>query len=136
MSILVAAALTGAAAAVPLIVPANVTAPTTGPAVGHAGGMAMSGGSGMRMGGAHDWNGGTGEIPTMEDALTKLQRRSTITIGTDAQFNPANGVRSGKGTFEDPFVISGWYVDTILVHDTTKAFEVKDDYVGTILIVD
>ena len=35
-----------------------------------------------------------------------------------------------------PFVISGWYVDTVLIHDTTKAFEIKDNYVSNILVLD
>lgn len=86
--------------------------------------------------GAHDWHGGAGQVPTLADALLKLERRDSIVIQGDKAFNPANGVRSGSGTFEDPFVISGWYVDTILVKDTTKAFEIKDDYVGTILVLD
>jgi hypothetical protein len=86
------------------------------------------------MGGPHDWHGGTGTIPTLADALTKLERRSAIVIGSDKAFNPANGVRGGSGTFADPYQITGWYVDTILVKDTTKAFEIKDSYVGNLIL--
>lgn len=87
-------------------------------------------------GGAHDWSGGKGTIPDLATALTTLERRSTITIRGDEGFNPANGVRSGRGTFDDPFVISGWYVDTVLIADTSKAFEFKENYVARILILD
>jgi hypothetical protein len=99
-------------------------------------GMAM-GGRGMSMGGgAHDWHGGTGTIPSALDGLTKLERRQTIVIGNDSQFNPANGVRSGHGTFDDPYVISGWDVDTVAIANTHKAFELKEDRINTILVLD
>jgi hypothetical protein len=102
-------------------------------------------GQGMTMGaphhahggaGAHDYHGGTGTIPDLVTAMTKLQRRTAITIGNDSQWNPANGVRGGSGTYEDPFVISGWYVDTILIKDTSRAFELKENYVSNILVLD
>lgn len=83
--------------------------------------------------GAHPWTGGTGKIP--EDTST-LDRRAGIVIGGDDAFNPANGVRSGSGTFDDPYVISGWHVDQLYVHDTTKAFEIKENVVTDILILD
>lgn len=86
--------------------------------------------------GAHPWQGGTGTIPTLADAMLKLERRGSIIITDDAAFNPANGVRSGSGTYEDPFVISGWYVDQILIADTSLAFEIKDSYVADILVLD
>ena len=87
-------------------------------------------------GGAHPWSGGKGAIPTLQDALLKLERRQQIVIVGDDAFNPANGVRSGSGTYEDPFVISGWYVDQVLVADTSKAFVFSGNYVADILILD
>ncbi|HEX2022581.1 MAG TPA: hypothetical protein VHH36_07695 [Candidatus Thermoplasmatota archaeon] len=91
----------------------------------------------MRHGaGAHPWEGGVGAVPTMADALLTLERRDSIAIDGDAAFNPANGVRSGSGSFEDPFVISGWFVDTVLIKDTSRAFVFKENYVGRILILD
>lgn len=83
--------------------------------------------------GAHPWTGGTGKIPEDDAAL---DRRGGIVIGGDDAFNPANGVRSGKGTFDDPYVISGWHVDQVYIHDTTKAFEIKENVVTDILILD
>lgn len=86
--------------------------------------------------GAHGWSGGTGTIPGGAGLFGDLERLSRITIESDEGFNPANGVRSGSGTFEDPFVISGWYVDQVYIHDTTAAFELKENHVGDILILD
>lgn len=86
--------------------------------------------------GAHDWHGGAGAVPTLVDALTKLERRDSIVILEDKGFNPANGVRGGHGTFDDPFVISGWYVDTVLIKDTSKAWVFTGNYVSGILVSD
>ncbi|MEA3200437.1 MAG: hypothetical protein QOE90_1865 [Thermoplasmata archaeon] len=88
------------------------------------------------MGGAYDWHGGTGTIPTLADSLTKLERRDNIVIQGDKAFNPANGVRGGHGTFEDPYVISGWSVDTVLIKDTSKAWVFEGNYVSGIFISD
>lgn len=92
--------------------------------------------SGGHAGGAHPWSGGEGTIPTLQDALLKLERRAQIVITGDEGFNPANGVRSGSGTYDDPFVISGWFVDQALVADTSKAFVFTGNYVSDILILD
>lgn len=99
----------------------------------HAPARGSGGGHG---GGAHAWTGGKGAIPDLQTALLQLERRSSIVIRGDDAFNPANGVRSGTGTFEDPFVIAGWHVDQVLIADTTKAFVLKENYVGGILILD
>ncbi len=39
-----------------------------------------------------------------------LESRGPIEIASDADFTPANGVRSGSGTASDPFVISRWSI--------------------------
>jgi hypothetical protein len=101
----------------------------------HEGNRTRSG-HGGHGGGAHAWSGGTGVVPTMQDALLTLERRQSIVIDGDAGFNPANGVRSGSGTYDDPFVISGWFVDQVLIKDTSEAFEFRGNYVGDILILD
>ena len=95
--------------------------------------MRASGGHGT---GAHDYRGGTGKMPGTEVAFSELERRSRIVIERNDDFNPSNGVRSGNGTFDSPFVISGWVVDTLYIHDTTAAFEIKENYIGDILILD
>ena len=129
-----ASALVAAGAAVSLIplldraedAPAETYGPEAPPrAAGHG-----------HQAGAHGWSGGKGKVPGLADALATLERRSSLIIRGDEGFNPANGVRAGSGTFEDPFVISGWYVDQVLIADTTKAFEFKENHVSDILILD
>ncbi len=55
-----------------------------------------------------------------------------ITIGSDYEFTVANGVCSGSGTFEDPYVIEGWTIDAgdsrygISIHGTTRPFILRN----------
>lgn len=55
-----------------------------------------------------------------------------IAITSDYEFTVANGVCSGSGTFEDPYVIEGWTIDSgysrygIRVHGTTRPFIVRN----------
>lgn len=98
---------------------------------------AASGGDGeAHATGAHEWEGGTGTTPTRLEAPGRLDSISSIEIGSDDAFTPANGVRGGSGTLDDPYVISGWSVGVIYIHDTTKAFEIKENFVSKILILD
>lgn len=46
--------------------------------------------------------------------------RGPIFIDGDVNFTPQNGVTSGSGTVEDPFVISGWEIST----STSNAIEI------------
>ncbi|HEY7876236.1 MAG TPA: hypothetical protein VIG64_14065 [Actinomycetota bacterium] len=64
------------------------------------------------------------------------QQRESVTIGKNNEFNPANGVRSGSGTKSDPFVISGWEIDTIRIHDTNKYVVIRDNVVTGTLVLD
>lgn len=71
-----------------------------------------------------------GSVRGVTDA-TLLQTRGPIEIESDADFTPANGVRSGSGTEADPFVISGWrIVGTgkygVEVKHTTAHFEIRE----------
>lgn len=50
-----------------------------------------------------------------------------ITITKNSQFDRAHGVRSGKGTMRDPFVISGWNVEEVTIRNTSKAVVIKDN---------
>lgn len=55
--------------------------------------------------------------PAQADPNERTERDS-IQISGDRQFNPANGVRSGSGTAQDPYVISGWDTPSIEIRDT------------------
>lgn len=61
-----------------------------------------------------------------------LLPHGAISIDSDHEFTPENGVCSGRGTFESPYVIEGWIIDAgyddygIRVHGTTKPFVIRN----------
>ncbi|MEK6976433.1 MAG: hypothetical protein AABY18_08850 [Candidatus Thermoplasmatota archaeon] len=71
-----------------------------------------------------------GTVPTPE-AAESLEEVSFLELQGDKGFNPANGVRSGVGTLEDPYVISGYYVTgDLYLGDTDACFEVKENFIA------
>ena len=70
------------------------------------------------------------------EAASGLQQRNSITITTNNQFNPANGVRSGSGTARDPYVISGWDVHHVEIKDTSKHVVIRNNKISSVLILD
>lgn len=72
----------------------------------------------------------TGTTPTKESARS-LEQVSRLRVHEDAEFTPANGVRSGNGTLADPYVITGYYVTgDLYIADTDACFIVKENYIG------
>ncbi|MDQ3985959.1 MAG: hypothetical protein M3280_05615 [Actinomycetota bacterium] len=57
------------------------------------------------------------------------ERRSSIVISHNSQFDADHGVRSGKGTASNPYVISGWDVDRLEIHDTSAHVVIHDNIV-------
>lgn len=71
-----------------------------------------------------------GSVPTNQGAQS-LEQVSRIRIVGDNAFTPSNGVRSGNGTLDDPFVITGYYVSgDLYVQDTDACFVVRENWVG------
>lgn len=71
-----------------------------------------------------------GTVPSAE-AAKSLEEVSGLGIQGDRGFNPANGVRSGSGTLDDPYVISGYYVTgDLYLGDTDACFEVRENYIA------
>ena len=71
-----------------------------------------------------------GSVPTPSVAET-LEEVSFLEVKGDKGFNPANGVREGKGTLDDPYVISGYYVTgDLYLGDTDACFEVKENFIA------
>lgn len=70
--------------------------------------------------------------PEAEAAWTlRPEPRGSLRIEGDAGFTPENGVRSGSGTAEDPFVISNWSIAAdryfgILLRDTRAHVILRD----------
>jgi hypothetical protein len=77
-----------------------------------------------------------GTSPNVPPDDSGKQAHDSVTIGANNEFNPANAVRSGMGTRKDPFVISGWEIDTIRIHDTSRWVVVKDNVITGTLILD
>ena len=61
-------------------------------------------------------------------------QRENIFISGDSQFNPANGVRSGSGTKGDPYVISGWDVNSVTIKDTGAHLVVRDNVIDRLVL--
>lgn len=63
--------------------------------------------------------------------VASLTERGPIMIVGDAGFTAENGVRSGTGTPEDPFILSGWWITGsgnfgVTIKDTTAAWIVEE----------
>jgi parallel beta-helix repeat protein len=58
--------------------------------------------------------------------------RASIVISNDYEFTVENGVCSGSGTLNDPFIIENWIIDAgydnygIKIHGTTRAFVIRN----------
>ncbi|MGH2728992.1 MAG: hypothetical protein ACRDJI_00120, partial [Actinomycetota bacterium] len=59
-------------------------------------------------------------------------RDGQIVIENNSQFDEAHGVRSGSGTKANPYVIEGWDVHLLEIHDTSKAVTIKNNLIGTL----
>ncbi|MEK6986054.1 MAG: hypothetical protein AABX89_06705 [Candidatus Thermoplasmatota archaeon] len=71
----------------------------------------------------------SGSVPSAEDAQS-LEEVPRLAILNDTKFNPANGVRSGSGTLDDPYVISGYYVTgDLYLGDTDACVVIAENYV-------
>lgn len=57
------------------------------------------------------------------------EKRPAINIQSDDQFDAAHGVRSGAGTMESPFVISGWQVNNIRIENTDRHVRIENNTV-------
>jgi len=65
-------------------------------------------------------------------ATGDLANRRVIAITDDHEFTVENGVCSGSGTTEDPYVIENWLIDAglddygIRIHGTTRVFVIRN----------
>lgn len=62
--------------------------------------------------------------------------REAILIQSVADFNPANGVRSGSGTKADPYVISDWEVPSLVIRNTNRWVTIQDNVVTGQMVLD
>jgi parallel beta-helix repeat protein len=69
------------------------------------------------------------QLSLPEEAFA-YQLHSSIVIVGNQNFSLANGVTGGSGTGQDPYVIEGWEIDTLLeVHSTNASFVIRNVFV-------
>lgn len=66
----------------------------------------------------------------------KPDPRDAILIQSAGDFNPANGVRSGSGTKDDPYVIANWEVPSLLIRNTNRWVTIQDNVVTGQMVLD
>jgi hypothetical protein len=69
-------------------------------------------------------------------AAPEPQRRGDIFISSNKDFDKDHGIRWGKGTRKDPYVIANWDVSSIVIKDTSKFLEIRDNVVSNQLVLD
>lgn len=57
------------------------------------------------------------------------EKRPAINIQTDDQFDAEHGVRSGRGTAADPYVIAGWELNNLRIENTDRHVVIRDNTV-------
>lgn len=74
-------------------------------------------------------------LPAAVSAAESYESRGSILIKENADFTPANGVRSGSGTASDPYVISGWQLSRLQIRDTSAHVVLRDNYVTSQMVL-
>ena len=65
-----------------------------------------------------------------------LEAREDVNITRDTEFDRDHGVRSGRGTARDPYVISGWQMGNLRIHDTRSHFVIRDNEILGTMVLD
>lgn len=60
---------------------------------------------------------------------TAREKRPAINIQSNDEFDADHGVRSGKGTAQDPYVISGWELNNLRIENTNRHVAIRDNAV-------
>ena len=58
----------------------------------------------------------------------------SVIIANDGQFDAAHGVRRGTGTKQNPYVIEGWELQQLEIHDTTRHVLIRNNIIGTLTL--
>lgn len=58
----------------------------------------------------------------------------SVVIGDNSQFTEENGVRYGKGTKRHPFVIEGWELGRLEIHDTNRYVVIRNNIIGSLTL--
>ena len=58
----------------------------------------------------------------------------SVVIGDDSQFTQQNGVRHGKGTKRHPYVIEGWELGRLEIHDTNRYVVIRNNIISSLTL--
>jgi hypothetical protein len=58
----------------------------------------------------------------------------TVTIEKNNAFDRAHGVRSGHGTKHHPYVIEGWDLNQLTIHDTNRYVVIRNNIIGSLTL--
>ncbi|MEX2457870.1 MAG: hypothetical protein WD770_02670 [Actinomycetota bacterium] len=78
--------------------------------------------------------GSAGAEASHGHAAMAPQVRGDIRIESDAQFDRAHGVRSGRGTARSPYLISGWDVRRIWISNTGAHLLIRDNMIDVLIL--
>jgi hypothetical protein len=74
-------------------------------------------------------------VPAVSSAdPPRYEQRDSIYISSNRDFDKAHGVRFGKGTLEEPYVISGWQMFELVIKDTSKHVLIYDNFVDFMVL--
>ena len=78
--------------------------------------------------------GVVGVVSAPAGAEAKTVQHDNVAISADKDFTTANGVRSGTGTREDPYVISGWQIGSVVIQNTDRYLIIRDNTIGGLVL--
>lgn len=58
----------------------------------------------------------------------------SVVIGNNSQFTQQNGVRHGKGTKQHPYVIEGWELSRLEIHDTNRYVVIRNNIISNLTL--
>src|SRR5688500_3982163 len=58
----------------------------------------------------------------------------SVVIGENSQFTEQNGVRFGKGTKRHPYVIEGYELGRLEIHDTNRYVVIRNNIINSLTL--
>jgi hypothetical protein len=75
----------------------------------------------------------SGLLFTAAPAVAGVEDGSVV-IEDDSQFTETNGVRRGKGTKQNPYVIEGWELGRLEISDTNRYVVIRNNVINTLIL--
>jgi hypothetical protein len=74
--------------------------------------------------------------PTTARAADDRPAHDSVVIDSNKDFTAKNGIRSGKGTAANPYVISGWTFHHLEIRDTSSYVKIVNNTIESSLVLD